>query len=158
MARAYLGLGTNLGDRHQHMRDARAALDALTDTRVIAWSDTYETAPVGPVEQGQFLNAACVLETSLEPEALLDAMNGMERRAGRTEQSQRVHWGPRELDIDLLMYDDRVIDTPRLKVPHPAMHERWFVLKPLADVAADVVHPTTGKTIAELLAGVEQAE
>jgi 2-amino-4-hydroxy-6-hydroxymethyldihydropteridine diphosphokinase len=156
MPRAYLGLGTNVGDRHQHLRDARAALDALPGTRVVAWSNTYETDPVGPVEQGQFLNAACVLETSLTPEELLNAMNHLERHAGRAPQSQRVHWGPRELDVDLLLYDDRVIDTPRLKVPHPAMHERWFVLKPLTDIAADVVHPTTGKTIAELLAAVEQ--
>ena len=158
MARVFIGIGSNVGDRAAHIAHARAALAALPKTRLVAFSKVYETAPVGPVPQGEYFNAAAELDTQLEPLELLEKLRGIEAGSGRAPESQRVKWGPRTLDLDILLYDDRVIANDRLRVPHPHMHERRFVLEPLADIAPEANHPTAGATIRELLRRVIAAE
>lgn len=153
MSIAFIALGSNLGDRAAHLRDAAIAMDALPGASVVAQSQVYETAPMGPPGQGPYLNAAVQLETSLEPDDLLVALRQIEQQHGR---QRREKWGPRTLDLDILLYDDRVIDTPGLTIPHPHMHERWFVLQPLCEVAADVVHPQLNQTMRDLLNRVTQ--
>ncbi len=158
MARAFIAIGSNLGDRLAHVKRARVDLAELPRTRLVGVSSTYETAPVGPVEQGDFLNAAASLDTQLDPFELLEALREIEREAGRPTGSARVKWGPRTLDLDIILYGQEVISTETLVVPHPLMHERWFVLKPLAELAPDTVHPILQMTIAGLLKNVEEIQ
>ncbi|MGL6097244.1 MAG: 2-amino-4-hydroxy-6-hydroxymethyldihydropteridine diphosphokinase [Fimbriiglobus sp.] len=153
---AYIALGCNLGDRWATLHAAVRRLRADPGLRFLANSEWYETAPVGgPMGQGAYLNAAVAIETNLSPEHLLALLHRIEHQFGRV---RTVNDGPRTLDLDLLLYGDRVIDTPTLTVPHPRMHERAFVLAPLADIAAQVVHPSLGKTIRELLAGLPKSD
>ena len=136
---------------------ARQSLAQLPESRLAAISPVYETDPVSPVPQGRYLNAAAALETQLTPRQLLAALLAIERRAGRPPRSERVQWGPRTLDLDLLLYDQQIICDDDLIVPHPRMHERWFVLKPMADLDASLVHPLLEMTIGDLLQYVEQS-
>lgn len=152
MSNAYIGLGSNLGDRRQHIQGAFESLAVIPRTRLRARSGVYQTEPVGPAGQREYLNAAAHLETSLEPLELLECLLSIEDAAGR-KRGRR--WGPRTLDLDLLLYDDRIIRTDQLRVPHPRMHERWFVLKPLCDIDPAVVHPALDKTVGALLAELE---
>jgi 2-amino-4-hydroxy-6-hydroxymethyldihydropteridine diphosphokinase len=150
---ALIGLGSNLGDRKARLDAAVAALAEAPGIVLQAVSRYHETAPVGgPAGQGDYLNAAAAVETALEPLELLHVLQEIERRAGRV---RTVHWGPRTLDLDLLLFGDRVIATDALQVPHPRMAERLFVLAPLAEIAPGAVDPVTGRTIAELLAACE---
>lgn len=145
MARAFIGLGSNLGDREAALR---GALELLGED-VVAVSSFRETEPVGYLDQPAFLNAAAALETGLEPRALLERLLGVERELGRTREGPRH--GPRTIDLDLLVYDDRVIDEPGLVVPHPRLAERRFVLEPLAELDPDLVVPGRGR-VADMLA------
>ncbi len=131
---AHIGLGANLGDAEQSVRAAIAALDALPGVRLLAASRLYRTPAWGREDQPDFINAAAAVATSLEPLALLDALLALERRFGR-ERLPGERWGPRTLDLDVLLYDARRIDLPRLQVPHPHLHERAFALVPLAEIA-----------------------
>lgn len=155
---AFLGLGSNLGDRRALLDGACDHIIRLPDTRLIARSPIYETPPMGPQDQGAYLNMAVQLATKLDPTALLTQLQQIETGLGRAMVDARQHWGPREIDIDLLLFDDAVIDQPGLTVPHPGIADRWFVLRPLADLAPEFKHPTLGRTIAELLAGISQPD
>jgi len=142
---AYIALGANLGDRRAAIESALAALDDHAAIEVTAVSPIIETEPVGP-PQGRYLNAAARLRTTLAPRALLAVMLDIEAAHGR-RRGDEVRWGPRRLDLDLLLYGDRIIDEPGLRVPHPRLAERSFVLEPLAAIADDVIHPGLGVTI-----------
>ncbi|MET0280169.1 MAG: 2-amino-4-hydroxy-6-hydroxymethyldihydropteridine diphosphokinase [Steroidobacteraceae bacterium] len=139
---AYIGVGSNLGDSPGRVRAAFQALAGLPQTQLVARSRLYRTRPFGPVEQGDFINAVAGLLTRLPAAALLDAIRGLEAAAGRV-RSER--WGPRTLDLDLLVYGAELIDTPDLTVPHPGIAQRGFVLAPLADVAPTLDVPGAGR-------------
>jgi 2-amino-4-hydroxy-6-hydroxymethyldihydropteridine diphosphokinase len=134
MTRAFLGLGSNLGDRRSHLRRAVNRLDD-----VVAVSPVYETAPVGGPEQGAFLNLVVELDTALDARGLLEVCAALEKEADRVRE---VRWGPRTLDVDVLWVDGQVVDEPDLQVPHPRMWTRRFVLAPLRDLAPDLVTDT----------------
>ncbi len=136
MTRAYLGLGSNLGDRLAHLQHAIDALDAVDGIDVVAVSRVYETAPVGGPDQDDFLNAVLAIDTELEPHALLAAVQAAEQAEQRV---RTVRWGPRTLDVDVLRYGDEQVSTPDLVIPHPRVQERAFVLAPLHDVAPELV-------------------
>ena len=153
MADAYLGLGSNLGDREAMLRAAIAALDATPGVRVTAVSSLYETPPWGPVPQGPYLNACVALDTTLSPRELLRLCLAIERDHGR---ERAVRWGPRTLDIDLLLYGDETIDEEGLMVPHPRMTERAFVLVPMAEIAPELA--IGGRSIAESLKALDTSE
>tara|TARA_R100001143_G_scaffold36203_1_gene33711 strand:- start:1135 stop:1644 length:510 start_codon:yes stop_codon:yes gene_type:complete len=129
-----IGLGGNLADPRRRLCQALAALAALPDTRLVSHSDLYASAPVGPQDQPDFINAVAALETSLTPLALLDALQGLENAAGR---ERHRHWGERTLDLDILLWGDQAIDLPRLSVPHPEFTRRAFVIGPLLDLLPD---------------------
>lgn len=144
MTLACIGLGANLGDAAQTLRGAFEAMAALPLTTLRARSQLYSTPAWGNEDQPAFVNAAAVLETGLEATALLDALLGIEHEFGRVRDAA-VHWGPRTLDLDLLLYGDAVIDLPQLRVPHPYLHERGFALMPLAEIAPEAVIPGHGR-------------
>jgi len=148
--RAFVGLGSNLANPPAQLREALVALAALAQGCLTHVSRFYRTPPMGPAGQPDYLNAAACLETRLEAHALLDALQGIERAQGRRRGGER--WGPRPLDLDLLLYGGERIDSPRLRVPHPGVAERIFVLRPLADIAPAMEVPGLGP-IAGLLAG-----
>lgn len=156
MALVYLGLGSNLGDREANLSAARNGLAQLGGTVLINNAHIYETPPVGgPSGQGMFLNSVSLVETSLEPLELLREIQELERRIGRVREEESVRWGPRVIDIDILLWDDEVFDEGALIVPHPRMAERAFVLLPLADLDGDILHPVVELTVRELLQRID---
>jgi 2-amino-4-hydroxy-6-hydroxymethyldihydropteridine diphosphokinase len=152
MTTTYLGLGTNMGDRRLNLQ--RAVEGLAPGVRVLAQSPVYETPAWGYEDQAPFLNMAVKGETDLAPQALLAHVKRLEAGLGRTPS---FRWGPRLIDIDILLYDELVLHSPQLTIPHARLHERAFVLVPLADLAADLVHPLLGQTISQLLASVDSA-
>ena len=148
MQRCFIALGINQADPATQGAQAFDELQQLPHSRLLARSSLYRSAPMGPQDQPAFINAVAMLDTELAPEALLDALQDIEQRAGRVRKAER--WGPRILDLDLLLYANRIIDTPRLQVPHYHMHARSFVLYPLAELAPNLTLPD-GTPLHELL-------
>ncbi len=151
-AHVHLSLGSNLGDRADHLRRALDAVAALPETRLVAQSSVHETAPWGVTGQPSFLNLAAEIETALGPLELLNAVKTVEICLGRTPGPL---WGPRAIDIDLVLWEDRVMETDALTLPHARFRERAFVLLPLREIAPDAVDPVTGCTVAELAAALD---
>jgi len=147
MHRAYVALGANLADPVAQVRAAFESLRSLPDTHLVRTSSLYRTAPVGIHGQPDFINAVALLDTLLDAEALLDHLLAVETAFGRRRD---FHHAPRTLDLDLLLFDDAIIDTPRLRVPHPRMHLRAFVMQPLAEIAPDCRIPGRGSVAAWL--------
>jgi 2-amino-4-hydroxy-6-hydroxymethyldihydropteridine diphosphokinase len=144
MSRAYVALGANLGDREATLRAALAELGAADGVDVVAISSFAETDPVGYLDQPRFLNGAAALETSLGPRALLDLLQAVERRFGRVRSGVPAQ-GPRTLDLDLVLYENAEIEEPGLTIPHPRLHERRFVLEPLAELDPSLEVPGKGE-------------
>lgn len=151
--RCFVALGSNMGDKHGHLDGAVEALRVDPCVRIKKVSAYLVTAPYGGVEQDDFLNGAVELETLYSPEELLDVLHTIEQAAKR---ERRIHWGPRTLDLDILFYDNLVQDDPVLTLPHPDMHNRGFVLKPMAELAPHFVHPVLRKTMGQLLDALPQ--
>ena len=150
---AYLGLGSNLGDREDNMRRAVSLLRQRVS--LIALSSVYETEPWEYTSQPTFLNLVCAVETGLSPQELLELAHEVERDLGRVPT---FRYGPRSMDVDILLYGDEMIETPDLQIPHPRFSERAFALVPLAEIAPGLVHPALGKSMTELLEKVSGKE
>lgn len=152
MTKVYLSLGSNMGDRQGYLQRAVEALKQLTDTEVEAVSSYYETAAWGLTDQADFLNLALALETQLPAESLLSACQAIEKDLDRVRHE---HWGPRTVDIDILLYGQEIWETEHLIVPHPFMTQRAFVLVPLLEIAKDLVEPQTGQTYEKYLSQLD---
>jgi 2-amino-4-hydroxy-6-hydroxymethyldihydropteridine diphosphokinase len=137
----YLGLGTNIGDRAKNLNDALESLEGHPKISIKRASNFYETPPWGDTNQPSFLNAAVEVKTSLKPHELLAALKGIESELGRGKSRR---WGPRIIDIDILLYDDQIIDTPKLTIPHRDLHSRAFALVPLLEIAPELKNPASG--------------
>lgn len=147
MSIAYISIGSNLGNREENCKQA---IRLIKENGIIVkkQSGMYETEPWGVKNQPLFINMAIEIETDREPEELLNILKDIEKEIGRTET---IKWGPRVIDLDILLYDDLIIKNPELEIPHPLMHERYFVLKPLCEIASDISHPLLRVSIHDLL-------
>jgi len=155
MSTAYIALGSNLGERTVNLKTALQRLAQTDRVAIDAVSAVFETAPVGGPEQGSYLNACAAIVTELSPTQLLLAMLDIEEKMGRVRD---VHWGPRIIDLDLLLYGTTIMNTPLLELPHPRLSERDFVLVPLAAIAPDQIIPGLNRTVAMILAGRPENE
>jgi 2-amino-4-hydroxy-6-hydroxymethyldihydropteridine diphosphokinase len=145
---AFIGIGANLGDPAAQCRDAVRRVGTIPGVRMLRCSSLYRTAPVGPEEQGWFINAVAEVRTELPPSNFFEALKAIERQMGRTDGPR---WGPRVIDLDILLYGQEVVDREGLKIPHPEMHRRRFVLEPLCELASYEIHPAFGVSVRGLL-------
>jgi 2-amino-4-hydroxy-6-hydroxymethyldihydropteridine diphosphokinase len=158
--RAFIGLGTNLGDRAANYREAVQRIATLPATRVVRQSSLYETEPVGDIK-GAFINGVVEIETEIAPDALMRRLLAIERLMGRKRvrgkkpASSRAKYRPRIIDLDLLFFDNEIIDARTLKVPHPRLHQRRFVLAPMSELAPALIHPKLNASISEMLAALK---
>ena len=158
--RAFIGIGTNLGDRAANYREAVKRIAELPNTRVMRQSSIYETEPVGDIK-GAFINGVIEVDTALAPDGLMRRLLGIERAMGRKRvrgkkpASSRAKYRPRIIDLDLLFFDNEIIDTRMLKIPHPRLQERRFVLAPMSELAPALIHPKLNASISELLAALK---
>lgn len=146
-AKVYLGLGSNVGDREEYIEQAIFLLEKNPAIQVSKRSANYETEPEGGADQPPFINAAVSIITKLPPEKLLEVCQEIETALGRDRE---MEWGPRTMDIDILLYEDQIISEDKLQIPHPLMHERMFVLKPLKEIAPNAIHPVLEKSVEDL--------
>jgi 2-amino-4-hydroxy-6-hydroxymethyldihydropteridine diphosphokinase len=147
----YIALGSNVGCKRDNMKQAGELIAALPGTQVIKCSSLYETAPWGKTDQEEFLNQVIAVETTLQPGELLQELQSIEIKMGRQRQEK---WGPRLIDLDILLFGNEVIDDPQLTIPHPYLRERLFVLVPLAEIGAELQFPDDGATVREVLSRV----
>ena len=152
MATVYVSLGSNLGDRLQYLKGAIGRIEEAEKISIKKLSSVYETQPVGYENQGWFLNLVLEVETSLDPLSLLDHLLSIEDQLGRKREEK---WGPRSIDVDILLYNNQVVDSERLTIPHPRMHKRKFVLILLAQIAPQLLHPLLKKSMSELIENCE---
>ncbi len=150
--RVHLSLGSNLGDREANLQRALSRMDSRSRCRLLGASRIYETEPVGDIEQPPFLNLAAEIETDLAPLELLTVLKETERQMGREPAAR---WGPRLIDIDIVLYGDRVVESDELTVPHPRFRDRAFVLQPLVEIAGHAIDPVTGATVEDLAAACQ---
>jgi len=153
---AYISVGSNLGRKLENCRRGIIALTSCGDTALVARSPFYRTEPVDYTDQDWFINAVFSIKTPLSPEALLKRLEVIQRGAGRGESP--VRFGPRILDLDILLFGDLIISTPHLIVPHPRMHKRRFVLQPLCDINSNLIHPVINQKMGDLLARLDDSE
>lgn len=153
--KVYIGLGSNCGLKQENLAIARKNIDELKGTRIRKFSSLYLTAPWGRVDQEDFINQVIEIETNLEPRSLLQALQAIEIKMGRQRQEK---WGPRIIDLDILLFGDEVLDFPELKVPHPLMRQRLFVLVPLQELNEELIFPDDGAKIKEVLISVSARE
>lgn len=150
--RVFIGMGSNVGDRLSQLSQAVSRLTAMSGVRVLRLAPIYETDPVGGPPQDTYLNTVVEIESALAPQQLLAELQRVERQLGRAPSALR--WGPREIDLDILLYDDLVLQEPALIIPHPQLHRRRFVLEPLAQLSPEARHPVLKQTVAQLLAAL----
>lgn len=155
MALAYIGIGSNMGDRLANLKAAWHGMARLPNTVLLKNSSIYETPPVGgPAGQDDYYNAVSVLDTTLQQKELLSLLQALEKKLGRVREGS-IRWGPRVIDLDILLWDDAVLEEKELIIPHPRLAERIFVLKPLADIDPDLTHPVLDLTIREMLERID---
>lgn len=155
MSLAYLGMGSNLGLREEQLKRAMGKIASLPQTEILDFSSLYETEPVGVKNQPWFLNLVLIIQTAAPPEELLHQLKEIESRMGRGKGRR---WSPRPIDLDILLYDNLIFDSPRLVIPHPRMHQRLFVLLPLAELVPQLKHPILGRNMEQLAEGLSQRE
>ncbi len=148
--RAFIALGSNLGEREAHLSDARAALGGTSGLRIIGASRIYQTEPMGPGDQGPYLNAVLAVDTDATARGLLERLLEVEQQGGRRRSSEGQRWGPRSIDLDLLFHGEARLAEEGLEVPHPRLHQRAFVLEPLCELAGDWIHPGLGVSLETL--------
>lgn len=153
-SKVFIGFDSNLGDRKRNIERAIEELSLNKDIKVISISRLYETEPVGGPPQGNYLDGAMEIETALSPKALLNVLKEVEKKVGRTPSD--LKWGPREIDLDILLYEDLILEEPGiLKIPHPFLHLRAFMLDPLCEIAPDTVHPVLKRKVSEILSDLK---